>query len=85
MALTFDPDSLTLGEMVAVEAAGGEDFPKLWAAGLGMKLLIAAYVNELRTSEQPRSWNELSSLRLLDVSSSTSRASRAGRPVKSAA
>jgi len=79
--VTLDLDTMTLGEMAAVEAAAGQDFLDLWRAGRATRRLIALYVNEYRASETPRSWQELSALRLLGGSSSTSPARPAGVPV----
>jgi hypothetical protein len=83
--ITLDLETVTLGEMAAVELAAGRDFLDLWKAGRGTRRLIAVYVSELRTSATPRSWQELSGLRLLDASSSTLPASPAGAPATSAA
>jgi hypothetical protein len=79
--ITLDIDTMTLGEMAAVEKASGQDFLDLWRAGRATRRLIGLYVHEYRTSETPRSWQELSALRLLDGSSSTSPESPAGHPV----
>ena len=79
--VTLNLETVTLGEMAAVEQAAGRDFLDLWQAGRATRRLTALYVHELRTSETPRSWQELSALRLLDGSSSTSPARPAGVPV----
>ena len=78
--VTLDLDSLTLGEMAAVEIAAGQDFIQLLSAGRATRRLIALYVNEYRASETPRSWQELSALRSQDAPSSTLRVSPAGSP-----
>lgn len=84
--VTLDLDSLTLGEMAEVEqAAGGKDILVLLSAGRATQRLIALYINELRTSETPRSWQELSALRSQDAPSSTLLASPVGRRVRSVA
>jgi hypothetical protein len=78
--VTLDLDSLTLGEMSAVEVAAGQDFIQLLSAGRATQRLIGLYVNELRHSDKPRSWRELSALRSQDAPSSTLRVLPAGSP-----
>lgn len=79
----LDLDTLTLGEMADVERASGQSFTDLLAAGRATRALLALYIHESRTSERPRSWRELASLRPFDGSRSTLRSSRAGRSATS--
>lgn len=67
----FDPESMTLGEVLAAERASGEDFQTLLRTTAG-RLALGVFVQRLRSSGRPPSWSELTSLRLLDVSSSLS-------------
>ena len=69
--ITLDLSTLTLGEMSNAEIASGQDFDRLLRGRVSRRLL-ALWVHEQRTSERPRSWRELASLRLSDVGSSTS-------------
>jgi len=69
--IDFDVDTLTLGEMAAVEEASGRDFSELWKRSAS-KMLAVVFVQRLRTSGQAPNWHELGSLRVLDVSFSTS-------------
>ncbi len=78
--VTLDIDTVTLGEMAAVEKASGQDFLEMWTAGRATRRLIALFVTEYRHSETPPSWSELQGRRLLDASSSTSPFAPAGRP-----
>lgn len=68
--ITFDVTTLTLGEAAAAEAQSGMTIGQI-AKGRASLRLLALFVHELRTSGAPHSWAELSNLRLLDVSSST--------------
>lgn len=81
-SITLDIRTLTLGELAEIERQSGRDATALLAAGRASRRLVAIFVHELRTSAEPRSWSELSSLRLLDAQSSTSRPSPAGRQAK---
>lgn len=69
--LTFDLDSLTLGELAAAELASGQDATVLLGK-TGHRRLLALFVLGLRSSGQPPSWTSLESRRVLDVSSSPS-------------
>jgi hypothetical protein len=62
---TLDLASLTLGEMAEAERQSGRSFDKLLTSGNVTRRLLALWVAELRSSAQPRSWHELSSLRPL--------------------
>lgn len=69
--VTVDVSTLTLGEAAKAEIASGLSLQEILRSSMARKIL-AMFVHELRTSEQPRSWSDLSSLRLLDASRSTS-------------
>lgn len=68
--ITLDVSTVTLGEWAQAELASGLTMAQLLKSHAARKML-AMFVHELRHSEKPRSWSELSSLRLLDVSQST--------------
>ena len=70
--ITLDLSTLTLGEMAEAERQSNRSFDDLLRAGTATRRLVAVFVAELRSSERPRSWLELSSLRLRDAQSSTS-------------
>lgn len=78
-ALTIELETVTIGEMAAIEAASGRDFLRLLSSGAATRRLIALYLIELRHSEPRRSWSELSSLRPLANGPSTSPSRPAGR------
>lgn len=80
--LTIDLSDITLGEMLAIELASGEDFARLLGRQTGRRL-IALYLRESRSSGRAPSWHELSSLRLRAGGSSTSASPSAGRPTSS--
>ena len=73
----LDITSVTLGEAAEAERQSGMTIQEL-AKGRATLKLLAMFVHELRHSAEPRSWSELSTLRLLDVSRSTSPADSAG-------
>lgn len=75
--VTLDISTLTLGEMSKVELASGQSFERLIRGRATMRL-VAMFIHELRTSAAPRSWQELSSLRLSDVTASNSPSSSDG-------
>lgn len=78
--ITLDLDSLTLSEMAAAEEESGQSFDRLLTRGAATRRLLALWVHEQRTSERPRSWKQLGSLRLSDVSSSASPPAPDGLP-----
>lgn len=80
---TLDIGTLTLGEMAECEAQSGRSFERLLVSGQATKRLLALWVAERRSSATPRSWSELSSLRPLAGSSSTSPVAPAGPRPKS--
>ena len=71
--VTFDIESLTLGEALAAEEASGLDLQKLMASTTH-RMMLAVFVQRLRSSEQPPNWQEIASLRLLDTQSGRSEA-----------
>lgn len=77
--ITLDIRTLTLGELAEIERQSGRDATALLVAGRATRRLVALFVHELRSSEKPRSWQELANLRLLDGQSSMSPPSPAGR------
>lgn len=80
--VTLDVSTLTLGEAAAAEIESGLSLQQMIKSPTARKLL-AVYVHELRNSVPARSWSELSSLRLLDGSSSTSQSAPDGASAKS--
>ena len=75
--VTLDISTLTLGEAAQAEIESGLTLQQMIRSSAARKLL-ALYVVELRSSGSKRSWKELSSLRLLDGSSSTQLSDSAG-------
>ena len=76
--VVFDIESLTIGEALAAEDASGQDITKLLAS-TSRRVMLAVFVQRLRNSGQPPSWQELGSLRLLDTHSGRSQPSRGSR------
>jgi hypothetical protein len=79
---TIDLDTLTLGEIIAAEDASGLTIEKLLTR-LTYRMLVAVFVQRLRSSGQPPSWHELEALRLHDVSSGLSRSRADSRSERS--
>jgi hypothetical protein len=69
--VTLDVDSLTLGEMMAAEDASGQDITALLSRS-AHRMVLALYIQGLRSSEKPPNWSELANRRVQDVSRSTS-------------
>lgn len=69
--ITFDVNTLTLGELAAAETASGLD-SSILLSRTGHRLLLAVFVQRLRSSGKPPSWSELGNLRVLDARSSNS-------------
>lgn len=78
----FDIESLTLGEALAAEEASGLDLSALLGSTTH-RLLLAVFVQHLRSSGQPPNWQELTSRRLLDTSAGRSRSTAASQSAKS--
>ena len=76
--VTLDLETLTLGEGAEAERQSGQSLASLLTTTMGRKTL-ALFVDGLRSSDPPPSWQELSSLRLLDVSPSSSRGQKVSR------
>lgn len=70
--VTIDLQTITLGEMSRVELASGESFERLIKGRASLRLVVM-FIHELRNSARPRSWQELSNLRLSEALSSASR------------
>jgi hypothetical protein len=74
-ALEFDPDTLTLGELLAVEEASGLTTSEIlgsFGRRSTLRLLVAVFVQRLRSSGEPPSWRSLTDLRILDALSGDS-------------
>lgn len=69
--ITFDIETLTLGELAAAETASGLD-SSILLSRTGHRLLLGVFVHRLRSSGKPPSWQELGNLRVLDARSSSS-------------
>lgn len=80
--ISFDVNTITLGEALDVEKQSGEEFADLIRSRMGQRM-IALYLHERRNSERPRSWHELLSLRILDSKLSTSPSASNGHHQKS--
>jgi hypothetical protein len=80
--VTLNLSTLTLGEAAQAEIESGLTLQQMIRSSAARKIL-ALYVLELRSSGDRRSWSELSSLRLLDGSSSTSPSEPAGASLTS--
>jgi hypothetical protein len=78
----FDIETLTLGEGLAVERASGLDIQSLIRTRSGL-LLLAVFVQRLRSSGQPPSWSELTALRISNISSGRSRSPVSSQSAKS--
>ena len=75
--VTLDLSTLTLREAAEAERQSGWTIGEIAKSRTALKVL-ALFVHGLRSSAHAPSWSELSDLRLLDVSSSTSRSPGAG-------
>jgi hypothetical protein len=71
-SVAFDPNTITLAEGWQLEVAAGEDLTALLRSSMG-RMMVAVWVTHLREHGKPMPWNELTSLRLVDASSSLSR------------
>jgi hypothetical protein len=80
--IRFDVYSLTLGETLQIERASGQDILKLLATTSG-QLLVAVYVQRLRSLGSAPDWQELINLPLLSTSSGRSRSTQGNRSTKS--
>lgn len=69
--ITLDLNTITLGEALEVERQSGRDFAELLQRQTTRNVLVLL-INDLRTSDRPRSWHELLSLRISDSPFSTS-------------
>ena len=82
--MEFDIESLTLGETLAAEEASGKDLQDLIRTTSG-RLLVAVFVQRLRSSGSAPDWHELTLLRVLDISSGDSPSPPASRSRRSSA
>jgi hypothetical protein len=80
--ITLDIRSLTLGEAAEAEMASGKPLKALLASKAAVRML-AIFVHVYRASGEPPSWSELSSLRILELKSSTSPSQPDGVPIAS--
>jgi hypothetical protein len=80
--VTLDVTTITLGEMSEIEIQSGVSFERLLRGKISRQM-VALWVYARRTFEQPRTWQELSNLRLYDVASSSSPKPSGGHPRKS--
>ncbi len=80
--VTLDLQTLTLGELAEAERQSGLSFQAL-IKGRANLILLGLFIHELRSSEQPRNWHELSNLTIQDASSSMLRSSSDGPLAKS--
>jgi hypothetical protein len=79
--ITFDLATLTLGEAAEIEMASGHSLQELLRSKVSIRLM-AVFVQRYRSSGVVPSWQELSSLRLLDGTLSTSPLDSAETPAK---
>ena len=79
--ITFDLSTLTLGEAAEIELASGKSVQELLRSKTAV-YLMALFVQRLRNSGSAPNWSELSNLRLLGVTSSTSPSPSAETPAK---
>ena len=73
--IEFDPNTLTMGELLAVEEASGlttDVILSSFARPTTLRLLVAVFVSRLRNSGQPPSWKSLTDLPILDALSGSS-------------
>jgi hypothetical protein len=75
--ITLDVDTLTLGEMMAVEDASGKDITQLLSRTTGRRML-ALFVHQLRNSDSLPRWSELGRLKVHDELPSSSDSSPDG-------
>lgn len=69
--VTFDLDTLTLGELAQAEEASGQDLRQLMSKR-STRLMLAVFISRLRRDGRAPSWQELMDLPVRDVLSSTS-------------
>ena len=73
--IQFDPNTMTLGELLALEEASGltsDELLQSFGRRSTLRLIVALFVQRLRSSGQPPSWKSLSDLRILDALSGSS-------------
>ena len=67
--VTFDIESMTLGEMAMVEEASGMDLKKIMDLS-SYRMALVVMVLASRNGEEVPSWSSLMNRKVLDVSSS---------------
>ena len=68
--ISFDVTTMTMGELLAVEEASGltgQDILSSFGRPSTLRLMVAVFVQRLRTSGQPPSWKSLTDLPILDA------------------
>ena len=73
--ITFDPNTMTVGELLAVEEASGLDAQAIlssFARRSTLTLLVVVFVQRLRSSGQPPTWKSLTDLPIRDALSGAS-------------
>ena len=68
--VTFDITTVTLGEAAEAEMASGKSLQQLIKSRTAL-LILALFIQELRSSGAAPSWSEIASRKVLDVSSLT--------------
>lgn len=81
-SITLDLNTLTLGELAAVEGASGQTFDRL-LRGSATRMMLALYVHRWRTSGVEPRWSELADLTVSDALSSISVSAPDGAPTSS--
>lgn len=79
--VTIDITTLTLGEAAEAEMASGKTLQQLVKSRTAL-LILALFIQELRSSGVAPNWSELANLRLLDASSWIGRSQPAETPAK---
>ena len=69
--VTFDLDTLTLGELAKAEEASGQDLRTLMSRR-STRLMLAVFISRLRKDGRALSWSEVEALPVRDVLFSTS-------------
>ena len=77
----LDITTITLGEAAEAEIASGKSLQQLVKSRTGL-LILALFIQELRSSGVAPNWSELANRRLLDVSSSIGQLQQAETPAK---
>lgn len=81
MQVKLELDAVTLGEWAAAERASGLSIQEMLQSRTTL-LILAMFLQESKSLDGGRSWQEISSLRLQDVSFSTSGSDSVETPAK---